>query len=167
MWLNCSERSRGETSRASATSPGGLAWGDIIIGGWSSKVWTTTFPTLQGNQPPGLPMPVPVASHSRRAHPQPRLHPREPLASNWAEASPPLVGADKIPLRARVGWPRRPSRVERHPLPTRVIDQPPQVRTSPLGLQKALPTAPRVEEGQVMVPVWIGTRCTCVRPRGG
>ena len=35
-----------------------------------------------------------------------------------------------------------------------------------LGPRKVLPTTPRVEEGQVMVPGWTGTRCTCVRPRG-
>ena len=130
---------------------------------------------MQGNQPPGSPTPVLVAGHSPWARLQLRLHPQEPLASSRAGVSPPPVGADKNPLRARAnGWPpparvvrlKPPSKVERHPLPARVVSQPPQVRTSPPGPREVLPTAPRVGEGQAMVLGLTGTKCTCVRPRG-
>ena len=53
------------------------------------------------------------------------------------------------------------------PLPTRVVDWPPPAGARPKQPQEVLPTTPRVEEEQVMVPEPTGTKCTCARPRVG
>ena len=108
-----------------------------------------------------------MAGHSPQTCLQPRLHPREPLASSRAGVSPPPVGADKNPLQARANGQPPPARVEQPKPPSKVESQPPWERTSPLGPWEVLPTTPRVEEGQATAVGLTGTRCTCVRPRGG
>ena len=92
-------------------------------------------------------MPILVAGHSPRTRLQPRLHPREPLASSRAGISPPLVGADKNPLQARANGRPPPARAEWPKPPSKVESQPPWVRTSPPGPREVLPTAPLGQGG--------------------
>ena len=70
------------------------------------------IPTLQGNQPPGPPMPFLVVNHFRQSCPKPRLHPWEPLASSRTGVSQPPAGADRNPPRARADGRPPPARVE-------------------------------------------------------
>ena len=83
------------------------------------------------------------------------------------DKNPLQARADSRPPPARAERPQPLSKVERHPLPARVVSQPPQVRASPPGPREVLPTAPQVEEGQATVLGLTGTKCTCVRPKGG
>ena len=116
-------------------------------------------PRTPDTRPSGKPLPVNLPSTEAPSTGASGQQPGRSQPTPSGGRQDPTLGQSRMATAPKQGG--------KHPLPTRVINQPPRVRTSPPGLQEVLPTTPRVEEGQVMVPVWIGTRCTCARPRGG